>query len=270
MATISEPTLTEISGLIASTDQPGVFWLIEDSRNGPNLWAINAGAKVVGQFNLQGAANLDWEDLAIDRLPGTDLISIPDIGDNKTPNRDGVARPTPTLYRLPEPTVSATGPKVTGTITAFERYDFRYADEAGNVIPPLNAETFLIDPLTHEAFVIEKTAHNVDGRNQYWVFKLPGTLSPTTLNLATKVSYVTKRPVGGDVSTDGQTIVTKNYKMGFLWPRNGTLEQTFDANPAPPCRFSPVDRAEALAYAPDGLWMIPEGTSPPVHRLAPA
>jgi hypothetical protein len=270
MGTITEPTLTEVSGLVASTDQPGIFWLIEDSSNGPNLWAINSSAAVVGHFILSGAVNLDWEDIAIDRLPGTDQILIPDIGDIKKANRDGVHRIVPAIYQLPEPTVSASGPPVTATVTNFERFNFRYGDEAGNVLPPLNAETFLVDPVTHGAYVIQKTSRTVSGKKQFWVFELPTTMSQTTLNLAAKVGYVTKQVVAGDISPDGQYIVTKDYSTGFLWPRNGTVEQTFAANPAPLCQFTPVDRAEGLAWAPDGLWMIAEGSSPPVHRLAAA
>ena len=82
----------------------------------------------------------------------------------------------------------------TATITTFDRFDFRYADEAGNVLPLLNAETFMVDPVSHHAFVIETTGHTVNGRNRFWVFELPATLSATSLNLAANVSYVTNAP----------------------------------------------------------------------------
>ena len=270
MAAITEPTLTEVSGLVASADQPGVFWLIEDSKNGPNLWAINTSGTVVGHFVLAGATNLDWEDIAIDRLPGTDDISIADIGDLKAANRDGMHRIVPAIYRLPEPTVSVTGPLVTATITDYERFNFRYADESGNVLPPVNAEAFMVDPLTHAAFVIQKTSQKVNGKNRFWVYRLPDAPSEISLNLARRDGYIAKRAVAADISPDGQFIVTKDYTKGFLWARNGTVEQTFAASPTPPCGFIPVDRAEGLAWAPDGLWMIAEGISPPIHRLVPA
>ena len=118
MGHVADNSLNELSDLVASTDNPGVFWTEEDSSNPNNVYAINGTGQIVGVFTIQGTRDIDWEDLAIDRQAGTDFLYVGDIGDNKgagdgsnTTNRSRVR-----LYRFPEPTVSATGPKVTGTI----------------------------------------------------------------------------------------------------------------------------------------------------------
>ena len=119
--------------------------------------------------------------LGIDPQSGTDEVYVPDIGDNLL-NRDG-RRPLPVVYRLPEPDVSAAGPKVTADLSV-EAFSIRYADEQGRLIPPQNAEAFFVDPVSHDRFIVDKTPTVVNGTNQYGVFQLPATLSPTGVNLA--------------------------------------------------------------------------------------
>lgn len=267
-AAIAEPSINEASGLVASGDHPGVLWTIEDSRNPPILWAINTQGQTVGEFNLSGAINVDWEDISIDRLPGIDEIYVPDIGDNKN-NRDGLARPLPTIYRLPEPNVSASGPTVTASIPA-EDFPIRYADESGNLLPPRNAESFMIDPLTHDPFIVEKVAHVVGGIDQYWVSRLPTDLTPGVVNLATRISSVASgKPLAADISADGQWIMIKAGSTARLWLRSGTVEQTLDASASPSCKAK-VGPGESLAQAPEGLWTVPDGPSPMLYLTRPA
>src|SRR5712691_13054168 len=97
MGHVTEPGLTELSDLVASTDNPGVFWTEEDSVNPNKIYAINASGTVVGEFTIAGTVDVDWEDIAVDRYAGTDMIYVGDIGDNKA-NRDGTQRILPRLY----------------------------------------------------------------------------------------------------------------------------------------------------------------------------
>jgi hypothetical protein len=266
-AAIAETSINEASGLVASSDHPGVLWMIEDSLNPPILWAINTQGQTVGKFTLSGAINVDWEDISIDRLPGTDEVYVPDIGDNKN-NRDGTARPLPTIYRLPEPDVSASGPQVTA-IVPVEAFPIRYADESGNLLPPRNAESYMVDPITHDSFIVEKVAHVVNGKNQYWVSRLPAALTAGVVNLATRVSsIISGKPLAADISADGQWIMIK-AGGGRVWPRAGTVEQTLDAAPSSPCK-APVGAGESLAQAPDGIWATPDGSSPSLYHTPPA
>ena len=265
---IAEPSINEASGLVESGDHPGVLWMIEDSSNPPIVWGINASGETVAKVTLLGAKNVDWEDISIDRLTGTDEIYVPDIGDNKG-TRDGVKKPLPVIYRFPEPDVSASGPIATSTVTP-DAFPIRYADESGNVLPPRNAESYMVDPLTHDSFIVEKLAHTVAGKKQYFVSRLPATLTPGVVNLAVRISSVVSgTPVAADISADGQWILIKGGSTAQIWPRNGTVEQTLDASPTSPCKAK-VGPGESLAWSTEGLWTTPDGPAPRLYLTPPA
>ena len=274
MGHIPDTSLNELSDFVASTDNPGVFWTEEDSSNPNNVYAVNGTGQIVGVFTIQGTKDIDWEDLSLDRRAGTDDLYVGDIGDNKG-TRDGsntTGKSRVRLYRFPEPTVSATGPKVTGTITGFDTFVYRYADSDGTLIAPRNSESLMVDPITHDVYVVEKKAQTIGGKKQNWIFRLDQPLQNGVINIARKVAFTTTSGtyVSADISPSGD-IALKAGTTGYIWPRNGaaTVEATFTAHPAAPCTATPLIASEAIGWAPDGLWMVPDGTVPsPVVRLA--
>jgi hypothetical protein len=273
MGHVSDTSLHELSELVASTDNPGVFWTEEDSSNPNMVYAINATGQTVGEFTIPGTRDIDWEDLSIDRRAGTDFLYVGDIGDNKG-TRDGsntTNKSRVRLYRFPEPMVSATGPKVTGTITGFDTFVYRYADANGTFIAPRNSESLMTDPTTHDVYVVEKTKQTVGGQKQNWIFRLDQPLQNGVTNIARKVAITTtaKAYLSADISPSGD-IALKAGTVAYIWPRTGaTVEATFAASPAAPCTASPLIASEAIAWAPDGLWTVPDGVAPaPVVRLA--
>ena len=272
MGHVTDNSLNELSDLVASTDNPGVFWTEEDSSNPNNVYAINGTGQIVGVFTIQGTKDIDWEDLAIDRQAGTDFLYVGDIGDNKG-TRDGsntTGKSRVRLYRFPEPTVSATGPKVTGTITAFDTFVYRYADANGTFIAPRNSESLMIDPTTHDVYVVEKKVQTIGVQKQNWVFRLDQPLQNGVVNVARKVAITTtaKSYVSADISPSGD-IALKAGAVAYIWPRTDpTVEATFAAHPAAPCQATLI-ASEAVGWAPDGLWTVPDGTVPaPIVRLA--
>ncbi|MGH3141450.1 MAG: hypothetical protein ACRDQE_17120 [Gaiellales bacterium] len=273
MGHVSDTSLNELSDFVASTDNPGVFWTEEDSSNPNKVYAVNATGQTVGEFTIPGTKDIDWEDISIDRRAGTDLLYVGDIGDNKG-TRDGsntTNKSRVRLYRFPEPTVSATGPKVTGTITGFDTFVYRYADPTGTFIAPRNSESLMTDPITHDVYVVEKTKQTVNGKKQNWIFRLDQPLQNGVINVARKVAFTTtaKTYVSADISPSGD-IALKAGTVVYIWPRTqSTVEATFDAHPAAPCTASPIIASEAIGWAPDGLWTVPDGTTPaPIVRLA--
>lgn len=273
MGHIPDTTLNELSDFVASTDNPGVFWTEEDSGNPNKVYAVNGTGQIVGEFTVQGTKDIDWEDLAIDRQAGTDSLYVGDIGDNKG-TRDGsntTGKSRVRLYRFPEPTVSATGPKVTGTITAFDTFVYRYADANGTLIAPRNSESLMVDPITHDVYVVEKKVQTIGNVKQNWVFRLQQPLQNGVINIAKKVALTTtaKSYVSADISPSGD-IALKAGTVAYIWPRTDpTVEATFNAHPAAPCTATALIASEAIGWAPDGLWTVPDGTVPaPVVRLA--
>jgi hypothetical protein len=273
MGHVQDTSLNELSDLVASTDNPGVFWTEEDSSNPNNVYAINATGQIVGVFTIQSTKDIDWEDLSIDRRAGTDFLFVGDIGDNNgLRNGSGTGtKSLPRLYRFPEPTVSATGPKVTGTITGFDTFVYRYADANGTLIAPRNAESLMTDPMTHDVYIVEKKKQTIGGTKQNWVFRFDQPLQNGVPNVARKVAITTtaKAYLSADISPSGD-IALKAGTVAYIWPRTGaTVEATFAASPAAPCTASPLIASEAIGWAPDGLWTVPDGVVPaPIVRLA--
>jgi hypothetical protein len=273
MGHVQDTTLNELSDFVASTDNPGVFWTEEDSGNPNKVYAVTGAGQIVGEFTIPGTRDIDWEDLAIDRQAGTDFIYVGDIGDNKG-TRDGsntTGRSRVRLYRFPEPTVSASGPKVTATIPQFDTFVYQYADANGNPIAPRNSESLMVDPITHDVYVVEKKVQTVGGVKQNWVFRLDQPLLNGVLNTARKVAFTTtaKSYVSADISPTGD-IALKAGTVAYIWPRTGaTVEATMNAHPGAPCTGSPLIASEAVGWAPDGLWTVPDNTVPaPIVRLA--
>jgi len=277
--------MKEVSGIQSSLDHPGVLWVIQDSGNGSYLYAFDMAGSILATYFLDGAKNVDWEAIALDNRDGTDLLYIGDIGDNPA-NRDGIQRPTPALFVLPEPAISVTqSPPVSATLTDATKYPFRYVDQADrSELAPRDAESMLVDPRTHNVFVFLKDLRKVDGVAKVSrVFELKDQdLHTGVLNHAVHLTDVIGAgdgvgtgPVAADISRDGSWIVLKNYREGFLWHRgrSQSVTQALATLPVAPCRVE-VDGSESIAFGyRDDVWTQflslredPAG-SPPLHVL---
>lgn len=88
----------EASGAAPSRRNAGVFWTHNDSGD-PVVYAIDASGALAGRVRIAGAQVQDWEDIAVGPCgsAGGDCLYVADIGDNQA------ARPSVTVYRVPEP-----------------------------------------------------------------------------------------------------------------------------------------------------------------------
>lgn len=96
------PGLRESSGIAVSRSHRGVLWTHNDSGDGPFVYATDTAGKDLGTWRVSGASATDWEDIAIGPCPSFAgwCLYIADTGDN------GEARPSVTVYAVPEPTPS--------------------------------------------------------------------------------------------------------------------------------------------------------------------
>jgi len=85
---ITSGELDEVSGLAASRRHDGVLWAINDGRNPARLFAITPRGRVLARFEVEGADNVDWEDLASFDLDGRHYLLVADTGDNGGLRRD--------------------------------------------------------------------------------------------------------------------------------------------------------------------------------------
>jgi hypothetical protein len=112
-----------------SPTQPGIVFTINDSGNGPFLYALDTTGADRGRWRVEGVRNADWEAAAAGpcvtgRPPANaryaaSCLYIGDVGDNSA------SRDTRDIIRVAEPV--AMRARDTGRV-ASERFAFRYAD----------------------------------------------------------------------------------------------------------------------------------------------
>jgi hypothetical protein len=104
----------------------GVFWTVNDSGHPPVLFAVDRSGKLMAEYRVQGAVNLDWEALATDDRGN---LYIGDVGNNTLPG--GWRRRW--VYRLKQPNPSsapASGPR---EVTVDRTYTYSFPDKPFDV-----------------------------------------------------------------------------------------------------------------------------------------
>jgi len=258
VGTVSSPGLVEASGLAASRQNPGVLWVHNDSGNAVQLFAIGDDGRALATYLPTGIRNRDWEDLAIGPGPaaGVDYLFIGDIGDNKARRR------SITVYRIPEPVVSAGGAIPLPGGVALEMV---YPDGAHN------AEVLLSDPRTGALYIVTKS--RTDGVSGIYRYPFPHAAgSRVVLEHVASHTFPGKKferaATGGDISADGSKVVVRTYTRAYLWAR-GPGSTVAAAFAVPPCRISLIaePQGEALAFAADlaGFYTLSEGRQQPLY-----
>lgn len=236
--TITDPRITESSGLAAGHRHPGVYWTHNDSGGGPHVYAIDAATgRTVATLTLRGATARDCEAISIG--PDGDIY-LGDIGDNL-----GGTWPHVWIYRFPEPRV------LRDRSVTVTRYTVRYADG------PRDAEALMVDPVTGRVYIASK---DPSGGGLY---QGPAHLSPSGTNVFRRiadVSWVTD----GAFSPDGGRLLLRGYfsATDYRW------------HDGRPTEIGPVDlpfqrQGESVTYTPDGraLMVGSEGADSQVWRV---
>ncbi|MFG1808997.1 hypothetical protein [Streptomyces sp. NPDC049040] len=183
--TITDPRITEASGLAASRLHPGVYWTHNDSSDGPYVYAVDsATGKTVARVTMRGVHPRDVE--AISMGPDGDLY-VGDIGDNL-----GGAWSEVWIYRFHEPA------KLRDQTVDVTRYTVRY--DAG----PRNAEALMVQPKTGRVYIASK---NEDGGGLY---RGPARLSAHGTNVFRRIADV-PWVTDGAFSPDGSRLVLRGY-----------------------------------------------------------
>jgi hypothetical protein len=255
---VDTPAATELSGLVLSRTQPGVLWTENDSGNPNHVFAVAADGTLRSDVTISGAENVDWEDIALGRLPGGGAaLLVADIGDNLA------QRASVSVYRVPEPHV-ADGPLIATPPAA--RLELRYPDG------PRDAEALLVDPSSGAFVVVEKS---YIGRAGVYVADHPVTGAPVTMRRRASLSLgVAEAVTGGDVSADGRTIALRTYDAVFVWRRKPgeTVVAALGRRPCMARTSLPGEgQGEALALTRGGgaFFTVPEGEQPAIRRYAP-
>ena len=257
---ITDPALTEISGIHVGVRNPGIWWVHNDSGDTARVFALDATGAVRGTYSLTGATAVDWEDIAVVAGPsaGSGSIYAADIGDN------ALARTEIQLYRVAEPAVPATGPAVTEALSGVETLHLTYPDG------PHDAETLMVDPDTGDVIVITKLLFG----GTVGVYRAAGPLADGSTTELTKVadlaypSGLANAVTGGDVAADGSAVVIRTYGAVRVYnrPKGGTLWHAFDAAPCNAPLPSEL-QGEAVTFNPGAtsIATVSEGAGQTIH-----
>ncbi|WKN46406.1 hypothetical protein [Tunicatimonas pelagia] len=241
---IDDDRLEEVSGLVASRNNPGMVWVHNDSGNPAEIYLLDNQAELRAIYTL-GEKQRDWEDMAIGPGPvdGVTYLYVGDIGDNFTLYSED------RILRLPEPTLPSSQRIYTDTVHRIDTITFVYPDEQWD------AETLLLDPLTKNLYLLTKEMSFTQ------VYCLPYPQRTDTVIVAQHLLTIPfegenllDRLVAGDISADGQELLLKTYQHVFYRVKaEPTLSFTdWIISPTDTLPYIAEPQGEAIGFAADG------------------
>lgn len=232
LGTVSKK-LREASGLIASVENPGYLWTLNDGQNPAEIFLIDEKAEVVMTCKLKNIVNRDWEDITIGPGPeeGINYLYVADIGDN-----DAIY-PFKILYRIKEPKRSEKKIEITEIDTLVVKLPDGKRD----------SESIMVDPVTNYFYIISKREKGV----RLYEIKFP--FAGDTLQAVSLGKLPLTNIVAANISQDGSEVLLKNYTDVYYWERaeNEPILSLLLRNPIK-LNYQPEHQGEAIAWKRDG------------------
>ncbi|MQA86829.1 MAG: hypothetical protein GEV03_19905 [Streptosporangiales bacterium] len=225
LLTVTDPRITESSGLAVSLRHRGVLYTHNDSDDVPRFFAIGRDGRTRATFTLADASARDWEAMAAYRGDdGRAVLHLADIGDNL----DG-AWPSVSIYRVREPRVLRDA-----TVPATE-FRFRYADGARN------AEALLVHPRTGRLYVASREWEG-------GLYAAPKKLSTDSVNVLRRVAHAPPFVTDGAFAPDGSRFVLQTYVSARIYRAPGQEVARISIPDQP--------QAESVAYTRNGRALL--------------
>jgi hypothetical protein len=227
--------INEVSGVVASRRTAGMFWIEEDSGNPARLTGVRLNGTELASIAVEGATNLDWEDIAVAR----GRVWLADIGDNL------LIRSSIAVYSFPEPEPS------TQRVVA-DRLTLTYPDG------PHNAEALFVDGRRRMLFVVTK----VEGTASVYRASIRDVVDGTRRSLRRIATLPLNRVTAADSGPAGIVIKSGEARL-YRWSADHRVGPTLAREP---CAI-PAGPGESIAFSrvPEGLVAIPEGASPTIY-----
>lgn len=257
---IASPRLTEISGVAASRQNPGVLWVHNDAGSPRVLYAVDESGALLAAFDVEVGTG-DWEDIAV----GTDdsgehVLFIASVGNN---NFD---RETLAVLVVPEPEVPLTGAP-DGRLP-FHQMQVQYPSGT------FDCEAMMWDPQTGDLLLVTKDA---DADAVVFHAAAPHDEDEVLLQPLRTLDFRSDPLSGGAVTSAaisplGDRIAIRTYTSTvYVWRRDAGLPliNAFDTAPCP-VEVTSETQAESIAFSLDGeaLISVPEGANAPINRTA--
>jgi hypothetical protein len=266
VGTLASPALSEVSGIVASARNPGVYYVHNDSGDTARFFAIDEQGRTLAELALNGADAVDWEDIALGPGPGGgSFVYLGDIGDNEA-RVGGTPRASINVYRVAEPLIlSDEAPEP--LVVDWERLPLSYPTAAHD------CEALLLDPKSSELLLVTKEN---DGKSS--VFRasaLAAAEAKQTLELVTQIEVgTTQAPgssliTGGELSPMGDGILLRTYTSVFFWSRPSSASIVDAFAGAPRQLLAPdEEQGESITFTADGssYLTVSEDEQAPVFR----
>lgn len=259
MLTIEFEPINEMSGLVRSRRFEDVYWIHNDSGDTARLFAVNGRGEVLfpsfmqrmyyGEKVEEGkqpwpglavevAANLDWEDIAVD----DEMIYIAEMGNNDNARRDlGV-------YVIPEP-----NPRSVGRTRSLKFVPVRYPDQEEFPAQQWRYDNEAMFVFNDKLYFLTK--HRRRGEPMGWE---PGTdlyrlnsMKTGEFNVLEKVDEHEQITLvtGADVSPDSKHLVVLCYTQLWVFKRPRRGDKWLSTDPRMiPLIFEQTGQVEAVAW----------------------
>ncbi len=255
IGTLACSEITESSGMACSRVSKNVLWTHNDSDTSPTLYAFNLQGEDLGRFNVIGAQNIDWEDMASYRKGRDSFLVISDAGDNLE------KRPFCTLYVVKEPYVNPRKRNAQGVAQVIRKIDFQFDDG------PQNCEAIAVDPESEIVYMVSKHGH---GGCSIYELPIPEEPMATPMTAKTVLQTDLCDTTAMDISADGRKAILLTYTEAyeFVREKGESWVQAFSRKPAlveVPFR----KQGEALTYDIEGkaLYFTSEGVASPLLAI---
>lgn len=266
---VSNPRVREASGLAPSLRRPDLLWVLNDSGNSPDLFAVTTNGADAGVVRVEGPDNEDWEDLASFRLDGAPHLLVADCGDN--PGFRGECL----LHVVPEPGLP-------GPAAVRPAWTLRYRYEDG----PRDCESVAVDAARGRVLLLSK-----DDRTPV-LYELPlrpadaaavqtarrigelRTIPPPVPGMARGIlARIGSLTTAMDLAPDGRRLAVLTYEHAYLLECDAGGDWA-SALARPPRRIElpdPLDKTlrkrEALCWSADGRALFVTGEQVPAPIL---
>ena len=235
LAELTDKKLSEVSGLAASSVNPGYLWTHNDSGNPAVVYLVNEELEIKLACTLAGIKNRDWEDMAVG--PGPDdnrsYLYVADIGDNTAKHAIKY------IYRFEEPILDENTTQI--TITKFDKIAFRLEDGKKDT------EAIMVHPKTKDIYVVSKREKPVH------LYRLKYPISTEDTIEADRISSIPlTQIVSADFSPDGKEILMKDYDHIYYWNTRGKPVADALGNKPQLLPYTEEPQGEAITFNVDG------------------
>ena len=241
---LQDPAIREASGIVQSRKHAGVFWVHNDSGNPAMLFAVKRDGTLIRSYRVE-AANIDWEDIAID---DSGHLYLGDIGNNtlKLPRR--------AIHKLDEPDP---GLPDDAPLKLVSSTYYKYADA-----DRFDAESLFVRET--QAFVIAKRKDGKNAEVHRLSLEPPAPLlRPTTPERVGTLDQCQEPATGADLSSDGKRLAVVTNSAARVYEGGVDQKWTLVAT----VKFSEKD-VEAICW--DGLDLILASEDRSIYRISEA